>query len=116
MNTNLTKASNELNVVNTVTQADLNLLAELAKPVVRTLSVVAREITKDWSATKSGIYFGAVPYLAAMRSLDNITDNYMLDSGTSVVRYFLANASTYRGETAKRCKAELKDMLKKAGG
>jgi hypothetical protein len=72
--------------------------------------MIAREISKDWSSP----YFGAVPYLQAMGSLDSIKDNYIYDSGRSVVSYFLANASTWRGETARRVKAELKAMCKAA--
>ena len=49
-------------------------------------------------------------------SLEKITDNYYLDSAESVVRYFLANAGTWRGEVARRIKAELKEMLKNVEG
>lgn len=77
----------------------------------RPLHVIASEIRKDWKATsKNGIYFGAVPYLDAMSSMDNVNQNYGMDTGKSIVLYFLANASTYKGETAKRIKKELKDM------
>ena len=72
----------------------------------RPLYQIASEIRKDWKK----VYFGAVPYLDAMSSLDSIEDNYIMDSGKSVVIYFLSNASTWRGETAKRIKAELKAM------
>ena len=72
----------------------------------RPLSVIAGEIRRDWKK----VYFGAVPYLAAMSSLNAIGDNYGADSGKSVVLYFLANASTWRGDTAKRVKAELKTI------
>ena len=58
------------------------------------------------------MYFGAKPYVQAMMCLGSVKDNYMLDSGDTIVRYFLANASTWRGETARRIKKELKDMLK----
>ena len=75
---------------------------------VRPIYEIAREIRKDWKK----VYFGAVPYLNAMRDLDKITDNYMYDSGKSVVLYFLANAQTWRGDVAKRAKAELKAMCK----
>jgi hypothetical protein len=44
--------------------------------------------------------------------LDSITDNYGADSAKSVVLYFLSNANTWRGEHAKRIKAELKGMVK----
>lgn len=73
----------------------------------RKISDIAREIRADWTKP----YFGAVPYLDAMASLDKITDSYYADSGQSIVRYFLANAGTWRGETARRVKAELKAML-----
>jgi len=78
--------------------------------MTRPIYMIAREISKDWSSP----YFGAVPYLQAMGSLDSIKDNYIHDSGRSVVAYFLANASTWRGETARRVKAELKAMCKAA--
>jgi hypothetical protein len=58
------------------------------------------------------VWFGARPYLDAMHSLTNITDNYMYDSGKSVVLYFLSNAATWKGEAARRIKAELKAMAK----
>ena len=73
----------------------------------RTLSTIAREIRSDWKKP----YFGAVPYLDAMLSLNSIRDDYYYDSGRSIVVYFLANAGTYRGETAKRIKLELKSIL-----
>jgi hypothetical protein len=51
----------------------------------------------------------------AMRSLDDIKDTFYADSAQSVVLYFLSNAATWRGETAKRIKAELKSMLRDNG-
>lgn len=72
----------------------------------RPLYQIANEIRKDWKKP----YFGAVPYLEAMSSLTSINDNYIMDSGKSIVLYFLSNASTWKGETAKRIKAELKKM------
>jgi len=75
----------------------------------RPLYEIANEIRKDWKATsKNGIYFGAKPYLDAMECLTSISDRYGMDSAKSVVLYFLSNSSTWRGETAKRVKAELK--------
>lgn len=73
----------------------------------RPLNVIAAEIRGNWNKP----YFGAVPYLEAMYELRDITDKYYLDSAESVVRYFLANAGTWRGETARNVKAELKAML-----
>lgn len=75
----------------------------------RPLYKIAAEIQADWK----NIYFGAKPFLDAMMSLDSINDDYYMDSGRSIVAYFLANAQTWRGETAKRIKKELNSMLKK---
>jgi hypothetical protein len=75
----------------------------------RPLHEIAREIRKDWGAK---VNFAAKPYLDAMATLDSVDDNYGWDSGKSIVLYFLSNASTWRGETAKRIKAELKAMVK----
>ena len=78
------------------------------KKLFRTLSAIATEIRKDWTK----VYFGAVPYLDAMQTLDSIEDDYYYDSGKKIVLYFLANASTWRGETARRVKKELNTMCK----
>ena len=47
-----------------------------------------------------------------MATLNNINDNYGYDTAHSIVIYFLANATTWRGETARRVKAELKSLAK----
>lgn len=75
----------------------------------RALNTIAAEIYRDWK----NVYFGAVPYLEAMLHLKSINDNFMFDTGRSVVTYFLANASTWRGEKAREIKKELNNMLKK---
>jgi hypothetical protein len=73
---------------------------------MRSVSTIASEIASDWKKP----YFGAVPYLGAMFSIDNVNEMYGADSAKSVVLYFLSNATTWRGETAKRIKKELKTM------
>ena len=75
---------------------------------MRNLSEIANEIRKDWSK----VYFGAVPYLEAMGTLNSINDYYGFDSGKSIVAYFLANAGTWRGDVARNVKKELNKMLK----
>jgi hypothetical protein len=72
----------------------------------RPIYEIAEEIRKDWK----NVNYAAKPYLDAMQSLDKITDNYIMDSGKSIVAYFLCNASQWRGDVAKRIKAELKKM------
>jgi len=78
------------------------------KPVARPLSQIAGEIARDWKNP----YFGAVPYLNAMHYLNDMNDKYGLDSASSIVMYFLSNATTWRGETARKVKAELKAMMR----
>jgi hypothetical protein len=74
--------------------------------MTRPIHAIADEIIKDWTKP----YFGAVPYLGAMRFLHTVDDTYGYDDARSVIAYFMANASTWRGETARRVKAELKAM------
>jgi hypothetical protein len=45
-----------------------------------------------------------------METLSYITDMYLYDSALSVVTYFLSNAGTWRGDTARRIKKELKSL------
>lgn len=75
----------------------------MARPIYE----IALEIKSLWKKP----YFGAVPYLDAMVHLDSIDDYYFLDTAKEVVLYFLANASTFRGEDARRLKAELKSLV-----
>ena len=69
---------------------------------------IAEIIGKDWP----NMYFGARPYHRAMYHLATINDSYGLDDGRGIVLYFLSNASTWRGETARQIKAELKRRIK----
>lgn len=74
----------------------------------RPLSEIASEIRADWP----NVHFSARPYLGAMGSLESVRSSYGYDSGATIVSYFLANARSWRGETAKRIKAELREMVK----
>lgn len=76
--------------------------------MARPINQIALEIARDWKAP----YFGAVPYIRAMRSLSGINDSYGLDSARSVVSYFLANSGTWKGEKARAIKLELRGMIK----
>ena len=73
----------------------------------RPLYTIAAEIRSDWKK----VNYAAVPYLEAMQQLNSIEDNFILDSARSIVRYFLSNATTWRGEKAREIKAELKAMI-----
>ena len=74
----------------------------------RPIHEIATEIESKWVNP----YFGARPYLMAMFSLTDVTDNYGMDSAKSIILYFLSNATSWRGEDAKKIKAELKAMVK----
>jgi hypothetical protein len=74
----------------------------------RPINEIAWEITRTWHKPN----FAAKPYLSAMFDLTDISDPYGADSGRSVVAYFLANAKGFRGDDARRLKAELNSLLK----
>jgi len=76
--------------------------------MTRPLYEIHDDIRKNWIKP----WYGAVPYLNAMRYLNSIDDFYGYDSADSIIRYFLSNARTWKGEHARRIKAELNQMLK----
>jgi hypothetical protein len=73
----------------------------------RPLYEIAADIRAHWAK----VNYAAKPYLDAMDQLNLITDKYYMDDADSIVRYFLGNATSWRGEDARRVKAELKGML-----
>lgn len=73
----------------------------------RLIKEIAVEIENDWERP----YFGAVPYIEAMKSLNDVRSLFHFDDGKTIIIYFLSNANTWRGETAKRIKSELKALL-----
>lgn len=76
--------------------------------MARNINVIAREVLADWK--KPSPY--ALPYIKAMLALRSIDDTYLFEDGRSVVLYFLSNAGSWRGDTARRVKAELNAALK----
>jgi len=76
--------------------------------MTRPLYEIARDIQRNWK----NVNYAAKPYLEALHTLGNIKDNFYCDTGYSIVSYFLANASSWRGDDARRIKAELKEILK----
>ena len=77
------------------------------------LHELASTIEKDWG---SKVNYAARPYLSAMHSLSSISDKYGMDSGRSVVAYFLSNASSWKGPVAQAVKSELRSRLQAAYG
>ena len=78
----------------------------------RPIYEIAKEIKIDWSKQGKGISVYAKPHLEAMSMIDSIKDMYIYERADSVVRYFLANASTWRGDKAREIKKELNSLLK----
>ena len=72
------------------------------------LSKISTVIRNDWK----NVNFAVKPYLDAMVTLNSVDDNYMLDSGRSVVAYFLSNAGSWRGDVARGVKAHLNSLIK----
>ena len=76
--------------------------------MTRPLYQIARDIKAVYRNAGKPVYYAAAPYLDAMESLNSIEENYLCDSGRSVVLYALANLTTMRGPGAKELRAELK--------
>jgi hypothetical protein len=72
----------------------------------RPLYRIAADIRADWQPLSPH----ARPYIMAMGELVNIHDSYGADSAKSIVLYFLSNAGTWKGQTARTIKAELKSL------
>lgn len=72
------------------------------------IHAIARVIRQDWT----NVNFAAAPYLDAMSSMQSVDDDYGMDKGHMIVRYFLGNAQSWRGAVAREVKAELNRRLK----
>ncbi len=73
----------------------------------RSIREITEEILSDWKKPSPA----AVPHLDAMVDLEGAHDRYGAESAASIVRSFLGNARTWRGETARRVKAELASII-----
>ena len=74
----------------------------------RNIAGIARLIEANWTKPT----YSAVPYINAMHRMGSIDDMFGDDPGRSIIRYFLSNATGWRGEAAREIKAELKRRLK----
>lgn len=77
---------------------------------MRSLREIAEEIERDCSGKQWYVY--AEAYVTPMKSLESLSDTYGADSAESIVLYALSNLTYWRGDTARRIKAELNSMLK----
>jgi len=77
-----------------------------------TLSQIAAVIYDDHRQQGRPVNYAAKPYLEALSSLQHIDDNYMQDTGFSIVSYLLGNLGQWKGDVAKAVKNELKRRLR----
>lgn len=74
---------------------------------MRQINEIAQEIKQVWVKPN----YAAVPYLDAMLQVKHPDDMFYADKASTLVAYFLSNASSFRGDDAKRLKAELKKVI-----
>lgn len=78
--------------------------------VERPLRQIAEEILADWTTIEKS---GADECARAMLKLNSLKEMYYGDTAVEVVARFLGHAGTWRGQTARRVKEELRTMLKR---
>ncbi len=79
----------------------LEIIRQTSSPFV--LAAITREF---WLKP----YFGIEPYLDAMATMMSFQDDYGQESGKSIGRYFLANATTFKGPIARAIKARIQEL------
>ena len=72
------------------------------------LYTIAQLIMREWKTMNNY----AKQYANAMLFLNSVDDMYGQEDGRTIVRYFLSNAGTWRGDTARIVKAELNRRVK----
>ena len=91
----------------------------MTKTPLRPINKIAAEIIAEWGPEcctdprKCPAYQDfAMPYLWAMLNVSSVKDMYGLETADGIVLRFLSNVQNWRGETARRIKAELNSHLK----
>ncbi|XBA13382.1 hypothetical protein SEA_XENIA2_54 [Gordonia phage Xenia2] len=81
--------------------------------ICRPLRLVAREILQLWKEKRpsQATFAYAMPYIEAMLFMDKPSDSYGMESGDMIVAYLQNNLRNWRGEDARRIKAELTRCL-----
>lgn len=81
--------------------------------VAAEIDVAFRDIKRNQSPTP-GYVTHCRPYIDAMLTMKSFRDFYGIDIGSDVGLRFLSNAQAWRGDTARRLKAEIKQLLEEA--
>lgn len=83
------------------------------RPIYEIASEIFDDIRAQYAGKPDPAWLNyAKPYLVPMLELDDINGTYYYDSASSVVMYALANLQQWKGDNARRIKAELNAMLK----
>ena len=101
--------------------AKVTELVTLADADVATIARIARADNPKLGNMGSGPFAAganpAAPYLDAMSTLGGVTEQniarerYGAESAENIVRRFLSNASQWRGDVARACKARLNQIV-----
>ncbi len=77
---------------------------------LRPLNKIAAEILTLWRTAppSQNVMRFSMPYVRAMLDLKSCSDKYGLEYGDMIVAYATSNMTNWRGEDARRIKAELK--------
>lgn len=76
-------------------------------PAQRPLHQIHDEIRRVWKHVSPD----AEPYLYALRYLATASDHYGYDTASEIIIKFIGNAKGWRGDDARRIKAELREHL-----
>lgn len=77
------------------------------RPGQRMVWEIAEEILAKWQ----NIPPAAMAYLNPMLNLNSPSEMYGYDSADMILRYFLSNANTWKGDDAFRIKNEIRALL-----
>lgn len=78
----------------------------MTRPVYQIARTILKDPTLDRTSRRT-----AGPYLGAMLVMTTLSERYGADDGQAIGRYALENLKTWRGETARALKAEIREHL-----
>lgn len=85
--------------------------AHVALPSIHTARAAYLMSRNTQEPAPKPLYFGVLPYIAAMRSMSSPADNFGFDEGVDVCLRFLGNFSRERGDAARVFRDTIKAHL-----
>jgi hypothetical protein len=86
----------------------------MTRPVNKIAAEIDTIFSREKAKTNPNWLRHVRPYVEAMLTMTSFKDMYGLDPGDEIGRRFLVNAQPWRGEDARRIKAEIKEAMKEA--